>query len=1217
MNMRTTLRGLKRGYVHERSTKVNCIVICTTLPLFLLSGSMLRIAFPAIILCSRHLIEIVKSISTESSYVSTIEDFANGQTDWSMSSQIDVALIQGNLTNTLIKILNGLNVRRLIVDRLPRRLHKTWILRHLDIEHSSYGGVTTAKHRFYVGWYHDDVVTLLNPVHMEESRDASTIQDDSIWCYKFKRKPRSIIIEPLRCVNLGSSKVPVYHIGGLLPVHEIYTCSIVCPTRGSNEHNWGLRKLSRNEIYNCFDMDLSMTSFLSNLMTLLQEALHVIPARSWMAALGHLFDLSSGSSSVKRQRTQEPQGIQLGINYDSLFSHLRERTEDQKAVKADDASTNVKLWSMHLLNEGGPLFQHVATHVPSLNIEAALDTLRNWCLVWWKRNVIKEFNSYLRLEHTEWCNVSAGINNSKLAVWTGQKYAWRREGKDNYALLWERRASLANQDWMKGSDAVRRALKCTWWDWEAGSAPFFWRWPRWYRTTIRDGIAFPFIREPPTYMKSQRRVMDKVRHELICAKLRSVVGKGYIGPGPIKSLTSFFDVPKGDHDIRMVYDGTVNGFNDSIEVPKFGMPTLRSHLRAMGPGYHMVDADVGECFLNFHLHTTLRPYVGVDLSHYLKSQSGKQHHWMCWHRAGMGLKSSPSQACQGMMVAEEVMLGDRQDSANPFRWDVVRMNLPGMKDYDPSLPWVSKVRLSDGAIAADIFIYVDDLRITGLSKEEAWRACHRISSILCWLGLQDATRKRRDSSRTAGAWAGSVVHTTENEVFVLVTKEKWVKAKQLLVEVKSKITHTNIINKNLLEQVRGFLNYVALTYPILLSHLMGFHLTIDGWRRGRDADGWRCLESIGCDIDQDPDAKCTIDEDSPKEVEVKSRLRVDVDSLLELMQDELPPLRRVRSRTVSHVLYGFGDASGSAFGSTLTDGKSIYFEYGQWCTTESEESSNWRELNNLVQTIAGWTERQDIMGSQVFVFTDNIVAECAFWKGTSKSRKLFELILQLKRCALRWSIDLHVIHISGKRMQQQGTDGLSRGEHGTGVMSGMDMTTFIPLHLSPCAREPGLKRWIDSVTNGLNFGWLTHEDWFDKAQREQGNFIWDVEPAAGDVVYELIDKSRLKRPKSMHLVMIPRIATGQWRRIMTRRNDCYIKIDWEPVWPTHIHFEPLLVFISIPFNVEMPFGNRKDRLLERFQGVLQGCKVSSASDSHKRNLLRQFLASAREIPSLQ
>ena len=64
-----------------------------------------------------------------------------------------------------------------------------------------------------------------------------------------------------------------------------------------------------------------------------------------------------------------------------------------------------------------------------------------------------------------------------------------------------------------------------------------------------------------------------------------------MGTGVVRSLTAFFDEPKGTDDIWMVYDGTVNGFNDSIEVPRFGLPTLRRHLQAIDPEFHMVDAD--------------------------------------------------------------------------------------------------------------------------------------------------------------------------------------------------------------------------------------------------------------------------------------------------------------------------------------------------------------------------------------------------------------------------------------------------------------------------------------------------------------------------------------------------------------------------------------------------------------------------------------------------
>jgi hypothetical protein len=109
--------------------------------------------------------------------------------------------------------------------------------------------------------------------------------------------------------------------------------------------------------------------------------------------------------------------------------------------------------------------------------------------------------------------------------------------------------------------------------------------------------------------------------------------------------------------------------------------------------------------------------------------------WETWERAAMGIKSSPYQAVSAMAVADEVIKGDRQDERNIFQWIVVRLNLPGNRDYDPNIPWVSKLR-KDGKIAADLFTFVDDLRSTGPGGKVCWQAARRAASTLNWLGLQ-------------------------------------------------------------------------------------------------------------------------------------------------------------------------------------------------------------------------------------------------------------------------------------------------------------------------------------------------------------------------------------------------------------------------------------------------------------------------------------------------
>jgi hypothetical protein len=136
----------------------------------------------------------------------------------------------------------------------------------------------------------------------------------------------------------------------------------------------------------------------------------------------------------------------------------------------------------------------------------------------------------------------------------------------------------------------------------------------------------------------------------------------------------------------------------------------------------------------------------------------------------MGGAFSPYQTGQGMGHAREQILGDPRDASNVFQWEEVRLNLPGMVEYDPSKAWVVKVR-EDGRVAADL---LDDFRPTGPDAEECCRASWRASSVCNHLGIQDAPRKRRGVSRSPGPWAGSMVYTYYSEagVRVLVSRKK-------------------------------------------------------------------------------------------------------------------------------------------------------------------------------------------------------------------------------------------------------------------------------------------------------------------------------------------------------------------------------------------------------------------------------------------------------------
>jgi hypothetical protein len=351
----------------------------------------------------------------------------------------------------------------------------------------------------------------------------------------------------------------------------------------------------------------------------------------------------------------------------------------------------------------------------------------------------------------------------------------------------------------------------------------------------------------------------------------------------------------------------------------------------------------------------------------------------------------------------------------------------------------------------------------------------------------------------------------------------------------------------------------------------------------------------------------------PTFVAAVPRLAGDIEAMKDLCSCEKPPLQRVRCRKVGRAYYGFGDASKSSFGATVQIDDVLEFEYGQWTTEAGEtNSSNWRELNNLVEALERIFKTHDLGGCEFFMFTDNSTAEAAYWKGTSKSRKLFELVLRLKKLEVKYDIILHVIHVSGKRMIAQGTDGLSRGDHSQGVMQGLPMTAFIPLHLDPFERSPKLKRFVEDMCGNLKPKFLSPTEWFTEGHKV-GTFVWSPPPAAAEVVVEQLGFARLKRPQSMHIIVVPRLMTGRWRRHMSRGTDFYFKVDWDDIWSLKDQFEPVLIFVCLPYLSHRPNFNRINSLLDRFRGAVLQENMSVLSTRKRRDILCKLLEQTRSL----
>jgi hypothetical protein len=223
-----------------------------------------------------------------------------------------------------------------------------------------------------------------------------------------------------------------------------------------------------------------------------------------------------------------------------------------------------------------------------------------------------------------------------------------------------------------------------------------------------------------------------------------------------------------------------------------------------------------------------------------------------------------------------------------------------VEDYDPSLSWVSKIR-EEVRVAADLFIYMDDLRPTGPDAEECWLAAMNGAATCNHLGIQDAPRKRRAASKTPGPWAGSMIYTDDTEagLRVLVARKKWCKENSLLANLDALMKESEMADHKVLERTRGFLVYVERTYKPMAPFLLGFHLPIDSWRPGRDEEGWRLRQaeveaSLESDNERDTEEGHGGEERAPPMLVLAvPRLRDDLNVFIQLTEAEAPTLRRV------------------------------------------------------------------------------------------------------------------------------------------------------------------------------------------------------------------------------------------------------------------------------------------------------------------------------------
>jgi len=227
----------------------------------------------------------------------------------------------------------------------------------------------------------------------------------------------------------------------------------------------------------------------------------------------------------KLQGKGEP--MELDPKIKNVLDDIQREKRERKATKADDAEVPIYLWTEHYMEESTYEWTEISRTRKLTEgqqrsvIEWAMETLRHYFAIRrWKKSLTTSFFKWLK------CSTDYPVQKDKNPIVdysSTARYQWTPGGKDEYIKWRGKLVQVKEKDWSAAADAIERGANSTWWEWQDGSRPFHWRWPKWYQATIRDGLPVYLDQsKTPMYMKAQKGESDPKTREAMKRKLKQI-----------------------------------------------------------------------------------------------------------------------------------------------------------------------------------------------------------------------------------------------------------------------------------------------------------------------------------------------------------------------------------------------------------------------------------------------------------------------------------------------------------------------------------------------------------------------------------------------------------------------------------------------------------------------------------------------------------------------
>jgi hypothetical protein len=529
----------------------------------------------------------------------------------------------------------------------------------------------------------------------------------------------------------------------------------------------------------------------------------------------------------------------------------------------------------------------------------------------------------------------------------------------------------------------------------------WWEFPEEHWEPLREGCSMNFLISPEGELQ-MNSIMDEAGQAIAGKFVDELVTLGVLLPasGELRANCPLFCIDKASQpgEKRCIADCKKGGQNACMGQDPTFLVRNDEILPQLYQGGWSAIADASKQFHNFPTKPDERRYLGCI--HPITRAE------LVYAGLPMGTSNSPAIACRINNGALRQLRVESPRFHGVVRENTWRSKLAG-EPYDPRLGHGRVLMGPDGLPTSRIWAMVDDYLIHSPTKQKCSESFGEFMDYMLRLGF--ICQKVKTSPPAQVQKFCGLLFDTQETPKLRIPSSKLSRSLATL-EFVIKTNARGMLSRLTVAVMGGLLQSLVDATPARLGQT---------YLRGLYDDVHYTCPLTGKDLYY-------------TSIELSASTLADLEWWHEFLQ--LNPGNPSRSGAAGHLTVDWGDGSGTGTGGTSETFEDFKLQpmetwMGAWATHVHHFSSNWRELRTLVWSLERHCQanRTDMKGGTVFYFTDNIVTYFVMQNGSSSSKELHKLVRAAKLLELRLGCRIEVVHVPGRLMIVQGTDGLSRG----------------------------------------------------------------------------------------------------------------------------------------------------------------------------------------------